>query len=317
MVIGQFYAHGKLLLTSEYAVLDGALALALPTRFGQKMTIKQTRKSDLVWYSYDQKGEEWFKAQISLMDFSAVKTTDEEKAAYLQKLLKGAVRLNSEFLSKWNGFDVKTYLEFPNDWGLGSSSSLTYLVAQWAEVNPLLLHFQVSDGSGYDVAAAGAESAISYQLEDDTIKYTEIDFEPSFRSKLYFVHLNNKASSNDAIDYYFKKVKGRKTLVKELTAITEQVLQAKSLKSFNTLLDAHEACLSKALSMPTIKEQLFSDFDGSIKSLGAWGGDFVLASSDQNDSAVKAYFESKGFNTVLSYDEMIYSEAHAQEPSQV
>ena len=30
-----FYSNGKLLLTSEYVVLDGAIALAIPTRLGQ------------------------------------------------------------------------------------------------------------------------------------------------------------------------------------------------------------------------------------------------------------------------------------------
>ena len=188
------------------------------------MEVKQTRKSDLYWKSYDLNSEEWFTAQISLYDFSAVKTTDEKKAAYLKKLLKGAVRLNSEFLSKWNGFDVKTYLEFDKEWGLGSSSSLTYMVAQWADVNPLLLHFKCFDGSGYDVAAAGADLPITYQIADDTVNYTEVDFIPEFRDKLYFVYLNKKQSSKAAIEHYFKKAKQKKTMVKKLSAITEQVL---------------------------------------------------------------------------------------------
>jgi mevalonate kinase len=36
-----FYSHGKLLITSEYAVLDGAKALALPTRLGQKLSVSK------------------------------------------------------------------------------------------------------------------------------------------------------------------------------------------------------------------------------------------------------------------------------------
>ena len=28
-------------------------------------------------------------------------------------------------------------------------------------------------------------------------------------------------------------------------------------------------------------DELFSDFNGSIKSLGAWGGDFILATGNQ------------------------------------
>ena len=303
-----FYnANGKLLLTSEYGVLDGALALAIPTRFGQKMEVKQTRKSDLFWKSYDAKNEEWFSAQVSLYDFSPVKTTDEDKAQYLKKLLKGAVRLNSEFLSKWNGFDVKTTLGFDKDWGLGSSSSLTYLVAEWAGINPLLLHFQCFNGSGYDVACAGAELPITYQLADDTVNYTEVDFVPPFMDKLFFVYLNKKQSSKSAINYYLKKAKQKKTLVKKQTQITESILKCKSLSKFIELIEQHEAAVSEHLSLePVTKTSGFTDFDGGIKSLGAWGGDFILAATDLSEEAVKAYFNTKGFNTVIPYQEMIF-----------
>ena len=34
--------------------------------------------------------------------------------------------------------------------------------------------------------------------------------------------------------------------------------------------------MSELLDTKTIKELLFPDFSGTIKSLGAWGGDFVL-----------------------------------------
>ena len=35
-----FYSHGKLLLTGEYLVLDGALALAVPCKLGQSLTVR-------------------------------------------------------------------------------------------------------------------------------------------------------------------------------------------------------------------------------------------------------------------------------------
>lgn len=309
-----YYGHGKLLLTSEYAVLDGALALAIPTKFGQSMSIKQTRKSDLYWKSYDHLKQEWFSAQISLYDFSAVKTTDEEKAKFLKKVLKGAVRLNSEFLSKWNGFDVKTNLEFANNWGLGSSSTLIYLVAQWADVNPLLLHFEVSQGSGYDVACAGADYPISYRLAEDAVHYSEVEFDPSFKDKLFFIHLNQKQSSNKAIDFYLNKAKKRKTLASKLTKVTEDIIDCKSLSKFQSLIDEHESIIEDHLTLQPVKEKLFHDFNGSIKSLGAWGGDFVLAATDLEEKEVRQYFSEKGYDTLLPYEEMIFS-AHELSPA--
>ena len=54
--------------------------------------------------------------------------------------------------------------------------------------------------------------------------------------------------------------------------------------------------------MQTIKEAVFPDFNGVIKSLGAWGGDFVMVVSQENP---KKYFAQKGYEIMLTYGEMI------------
>ncbi len=275
------------------------------------MKVKSTRKSDLYWKSYDIDGNEWFSAQISIMDFSSVKTTDEKKSQYLQKLLKGAVRLNSEFLSKWNGFDVKTTLQFDKNWGLGSSSTLTYLVAQWADVNPLLLHFNISNGSGYDVACAGSDDPITYKLDGDDISYTPIEYAPPFSDKLFFVFTNKKQSSDEAIKYYLKNAKQKKAMVKKLTAITESIISCTTITKFISLITEHESVVAEHMSLEPIKATTFSDFNGGIKSLGAWGGDFILAATPEGEEYAKAYFSGKGYDVVVPFGEMIYSEANA------
>ena len=140
------------MLTGEYAVLDGARCLALPTKLGQEMVVNASRGADLNWLAKNLDGDAWFKSQISLFDFSPQSTTDEDVSLKLKKILKNAVRLNSEFLDKWNSFKIITNLEFPEEWGLGSSSTLIHLIAQWADVHPLELYFKSENGSGYDVA---------------------------------------------------------------------------------------------------------------------------------------------------------------------
>jgi len=67
-------------------------------------------------------------------------------------------------------------------------------------------------------------------------------------------------------------------------------------------MEKHQAIMSDVLEMLTVKEQLFHDFKGVVKSLGAWGGDFVMVLSKENP---KEYFISKGFETILTYDEMV------------
>lgn len=38
------FSHGKLLLSSEYVILDGALALAIPTQMGQSFSFEEEKK---------------------------------------------------------------------------------------------------------------------------------------------------------------------------------------------------------------------------------------------------------------------------------
>jgi mevalonate kinase len=293
------------LLTGEYAVLDGAKALGLPTKLGQKMVIKRTTSSDLIWESLDQNGKVWFESTISLFDFSAVTTTDQAVSDRLQKILKNAVRLNSEFLSQWNGFKIETQVEFPLDWGLGSSSTLIYCISEWAEVNPLMLYYKCEDGSGYDVACAFADGPVEFINSPDEVSYTEVDFNPSYRDSLYFVHLGQKKDTALGIKEYIKAVKNKASFVKSITKITEDIQSAKSLSDFDKLIVEHEDIVASHTGFKKVKAERFSDYWGSIKSLGAWGGDFVLATSNKGAAETKEYFTSKGHSTVLSYKEII------------
>ncbi|MFM2393553.1 MAG: hypothetical protein RLZZ546_1535 [Bacteroidota bacterium] len=291
------------MITGEYAVLDGALCFALPTKLGQKMTVKAHRGTDLLWHSYDSNGNLWFESEISIFDFSAVKTNNEEISAKIKKYLKNAARLNCEFLDKWNAFKIETHLEFPLDWGLGSSSTLIHLIAEWAEVTPLELYFKSENGSGYDVACAGAKGPIEYMSTDTEISYTPVDFKPSYSDKIHFVHLGSKKSSDEAIKEYISSVKDKKGLVKSITEISENIQEASDIKSFDSLLKGHEEIISKHTGFKKVKEERFSDFNGVVKSLGAWGGDFVLATGEKD--YVNKYFNDKGLKTILGYKDII------------
>lgn len=283
--------------------------MALPTKLGQKLIITNQRSSDLSWKSFDKENNCWFEAKISFYDFSVLKTTNDKQAEYLTKLFKEAVRLNSDFLSKWSGFKVQTKLEFPLAWGLGSSSTLTHLIAEWADINPLLLHFQVSNGSGYDVAAAGVDLPLVYQLGDESVNFSEVDVDWPFHNKLYFVYLNRKQSSEAGLKYYMKTGKGRKQLAKDLTSITNNIIECTDLRSFERLLQEHEELVSKSLMLSPMGKEFFSDYWGTIKSLGAWGGDFVLATSDRGEAETKLYFKNKGYNTVLKFNDLFEFQA--------
>ena len=71
-----FYSHGKLLISAEYAVLDGALALALPTKFGQSLKVEPTHKNTIHWKSISNEGVVWFEAEFTIDVDLKVSTTD-------------------------------------------------------------------------------------------------------------------------------------------------------------------------------------------------------------------------------------------------
>lgn len=303
-----FYGQGKLLLTSEYFVLDGAQALAVPTRFGQRMSVAAgdvSSAATLKWTSVDHAGKLWLSASFDLSDFAIKNSEDERTIRPLREILRAARTLNSEFLTGGRDIDVTTTLEFPSDWGLGSSSTLIYMVGQWAEVCPFKLLEGTFGGSGYDIACAGAPQAILYQVSGGMPKWSHVTFNPPFTEHLYFAHLNRKQNSRHGIRHYREVNPSPAPAIKRLNQIAQKMLKAAHLEEFDALLAEHEELIAKALNLSVVKEALFADYWGQIKSLGAWGGDFVLATSDRTRKETNDYFHRRGYKTVLSYDELI------------
>ncbi len=298
----QFYSNGKLLLTGEYAVLDGGLALAVPTKYGQYLDVDPKTSGDINWKSINSDGSLWFEASFDSKSLKANQTSDENVAATLSTILKQAQKLNPGFLENTEGYDITTTLTFDRNWGLGSSSTLINNIADWASVDPYRLLRYTFGGSGYDLACAKYDHPISYQLIQGRPIVKKVDFNPEFKTFLYFVYLNKKQNSREAIANYKNQNVEKSVLLKKISDITEGIVRTKSYADFQELLQIHEEVLSSALKIKTVQSQLFSDFDGVIKSLGGWGGDFVLASGNEK---TPAYFKSRGFKTIIPYQEMV------------
>lgn len=302
-----YKANGKLLLTGEYLVLNGAISLALPCKLGQSLNVNERPGSEIVWKSYDRKGQLWFSGSFDLMAFECIDCTDKATADSIQQLLKAACRQNSEFLSQWRKYSVETYLEFDREWGLGSSSTLVWCVAQWAEVNPYILLFDTFGGSGYDIACADADGPVLYQFLEDELHIDGADFDPPFKKNLYLVYLGRKQNSRDALKRYHQSKAGLNGSVDKVSRLTESINSASTLKEFEILVRQHETLVSEIIGLPTVQSNEFTDYWGCVKSLGAWGGDFVLATSEKTEEETRKYFQSKGLDVIFRYDELILS----------
>ncbi|WP_299669292.1 GYDIA family GHMP kinase [uncultured Polaribacter sp.] len=316
-----FYSNGKLLLTGEYLVLDGAKSLALPTKFGQNLTVEKIKESQIIWGSFTHTGVCWFEAVFDLKKLRLISATfnsDTEGnadliAETLLGILKEAKRmsriLGTGFLETENGFVVKTNLNFPRNWGLGSSSTLINSIANWAKVDAFQLLWNSFRGSGYDIACAQHDSPIFYQIEGNlsfaiemTPKVQKVEFNPSFKEHLFFVHLNQKQDSKEGIAKFRESGEDFSDEIERISIISEEFLKAKSILELDKLIIEHEKIISSIIKLTPVKEKLFPDYFGEIKSLGAWGGDFVLVTGNEK---TPTYFKEKGFETILSYSEMI------------
>ncbi len=304
-----FFGHGKLLLSGEYFVLDGAQALALPTKVGQSLSVKYSPSFSpkLTWKSFDLNGDLWFEATYEFWHFNCLDAEVTADRLFLQKVLKAARAQNTHFLRDDVDVYVETRLGFPLSWGLGSSSSLIYNVAQWAYVSAFELSFKTYGGSGYDIACAQSEGPITYRKGSSGPNWGPVTFNPEFKDQLYFVYLGNKQDSRAGIAHYQERVPQteRSKIAEQISKLTESMLNCKTLGEFEAVIASHEKIVSEALEIPRARELHFSDYWGEVKSLGAWGGDFVLVTSAHPQQETKNYFKEKGYNVFINYSDLI------------
>jgi len=306
--MNQYYSNGKLLLTAEYLVLDEAKALALPTKFGQDLVIKKTNSQKIKWYSFNEKHDTWFKAEYNLNNLKIIKPDlDIQTTKTLQNILKEALKLtkkegNNNFLIDINGLEISTNLTFPKNWGLGTSSTLINNIAKWANIDAYELLQNSFGGSGYDIACADNNTPILFQLKNKKAHVKPVKFSPSFKDQLYFIHLNKKQNSREGIKKYQTFNGDITAIAAEISELTNNFLTANNILTFENLIIEHEQIISTVIKENPIQKTFFSDYFGQTKSLGAWGGDFILATGNKD---TPAYFKNKGFHTIVNYQDMI------------
>ncbi|MGC5744492.1 GYDIA family GHMP kinase [Chryseobacterium sp. NFX27] len=299
--MSEIFSPGKLMLTSEYFAIDGALVLAVPTKLGQEFFFdeKEDERSLVFWEAHHQ-NKLWLKAVIDYKSWQILETNIPSSAAFILNTLKNVQQL-SKFKFKNNyTYHLKTNLQFPADYGLGSSSTLMTNLAEWADIDPFHLNSISLGGSGYDIAVAKEKSAVLFRSKPQ-ISYEKADFNPPFKNELIFIHLNQKQDSREGISFYKSKPKSQ-ILIDEFSDITKKVLLCRELENFSQLMMIHEQKISKFLEIPTVKDRFFSDCPVFVKSLGAWGGDFVMSAKFHG---YKDYFWGKGFKTVFEWSDII------------
>ncbi len=300
------YYNAKLLLTAEYLVLNGAKALAVPLKFGQRLRVEDKPEGFISWQSIAHDGSNWFRGKYDLKDFNIIESNNPGIAIHPQRLMHAARKLNPLFNLSSSGCHVISTLNYPLLWGLGSSSTLIAAIAGWAEVDPFKLHFEVSKGSGYDIACAINDGPLLYTLQGENPEFERVAFSPSFADKIYFVYQGKKQDSAEGI----RKFQNRNSapdenIVEAASLLTERMLNAYDISDFEMILREHELLISRLLVTPSIRLTLFSDLPGEVKSLGAWGGDFCMITWNDDPGLLSSYLKSKGLETWFNFNDIV------------
>ncbi|MDG1344049.1 MAG: GYDIA family GHMP kinase, partial [Flavobacteriaceae bacterium] len=241
----------------------------------------------------------WIHCEFELSGFKITKNKNKFSKT-LQSILISANKINPMFLKNNCGGSVSTHLNFSKKWGLGTSSTLINNISKWANIDPYELLWSNYKGSGYDIACALAKTPILYKLEDSIPIAKSVQFNPDYTKNIFFVYLNKKQDSNKEIDKFFEmKISDLK--IKKLSDLTLEFVNSKTLLDFQNCIKKHENIISETLKTTPVKNKYFKDYKGQIKSLGAWGGDFILAAGPTNSNE---YFYNKGYKTIFNYKEM-------------
>ena len=299
----KFKSNGKLLITSEYLVMKGAMALAIPAKLDQELNVISTNSDFVNWKSFNKDNQIWYEEKFFLDKGTLIYHGEKNKMSdlivrlfdYIHKFNKPEKSIGNEFIWKIN---------FNINWGLGSSSTLINNLSKWAKVNPYKLLFSVFNGSGYDIACCDKSNPVIFQKKDDYLSVSDTTFKPNFLNNLFLIFLNKKQDTQKSVQNFLETDQSLSEGINQINEIVHEIENVKDITTFESLIERHEKIIANILQMPTIQNEKFPDYNnGVIKSLGSWGGDFVLATGDEKSVD---YFKEKGFNTIRKISDLLY-----------
>ena len=91
-------------------------------------------------------------------------------------------------------------------------------------------------------------------------------------------------------------------MIQDLSDLVVKATKVEHLSDLKSILDEYQERLSDFMQIPQVKELYFPEYLGTVKSLGAWGGDFVLVTYREG---MHDYFKEKGYEIIIPFSEMI------------
>lgn len=297
------YSHGKVLLSGEYLVTHGAVALAVPLRRGQYFQVTEGADEGLVWQSYcnDQLCmEARFSSSLGLLS-----SMDDERALLLAEILDKARRMSHKGDDFFNRKFVVTRIDFDPDWGFGNATTLIVNVSRWMGIDPFQLSAITKEASNYDIACVLSHHPILYCREGHQPHVQQVTFCPGFADELWFLFLGQGQMHSYRLGHDNDYVTPDVRLVSRVSLLSHHMVSCGDASTFRALMDEHERIVGEYIGETPVKQRFFSDFVGSVKSLGLWGSDFALVASDWEHARISDYFANKGLDVLFPYRELV------------
>jgi mevalonate kinase len=298
----QFKANTKFLLTGEYALLQGADALVLPLAYTQRLNVKETVGNALEWESWE-RDKLWY-ANTFTINIDESYTTKLDK--YLANLIHQINQINPDTKYLFRGKKMRVEADFNLQWGLGSSSTLISLLSQYTKVDAYILNSLISKGSGYDVVAATQDKSFVFTKTEKYYQTESADLNYSFKDKLYFVYTGRKQDTNESIRRFnVKQKRVIKSEIQDISKITKELIEVKSLSQFQYLISEHETIIAKITDQESLLKNFLPNFSGAAKSLGAWGGDFILITWKDSEQELQNYLKKQKIETYFPWKDIV------------
>jgi len=307
-----FFVPGKILLSGEYALLEGSVGAAMVSKFGQYLTLTSSQISSNLskdyWLEFSSQREQ--EVLTAFINPSTWECVSEEKkwheACSFFKKNKCSLHFylqeyKNQNKDKNKGLKGNFHCNFNLSWGLGSSSSWICLLSYLIDFNPYDLNSFLFKGSGYDIAVGLYQQDLLFSKPS----HISLASFPLLSKKKYqeqghafFAFMGKKISSQQSLEMAYAQNKKRPLFSQKEINLISSFSRALSFSSrieeWMKILQEQDLLLSFILGRSTLQHSFFSDFPGTIRPLGAWGGDLVLGLTTQTDKKFcQRYCEEK------------------------
>ena len=270
-----------------------------------EVSTEHSKRPAITWETHVE-NQLWQKLEYSGRYFLFQGLCDDPVYVKLRKYLNAAKNISGLFPEEQTHYKVRTDINFDISWGLGSSSSLIANIGKWLQIDPMEIFKHTENGSGYDVACALSDSPIIYKTNKERsfhdVKPVELSF--PFLDQIYFVYSGQKAVSADKVQHFNENSSVVTADIENISSLSREIITCNSFDQFEKIIEEHENITGTILNEIPVKVKRFPDFEGTIKSLGAWGGDFIMVVSKNAENYVHQYFSERGLTTIFPYTEM-------------